>query len=127
MDHAKAIVEALESAGILAHYDHSGGGCGTIYVGEPRDVPEWGPRYAALIGPFAYYSGEGDDGVFVYVGPDDDGLSDHLSIPPADVETIVGACSRYVAAWSPDQVAADLRAAYDAFPVRDEWKTGRQA
>jgi hypothetical protein len=71
---ANTILKALQDAGIDGEMGHTGGGCGTIFVG-PVDAD----GYAKVaIGPFQYRTGECADPK-VYVGPergdaDGDGL-----------------------------------------------------
>lgn len=84
-----SICELLRAQGIPAYVEQTGGGCATIYAGEPdRTDPDW-PRFAAVAGPGwfegpGWTNGRGDTGEF-YVGPDDDGES----------EVIVPATSRW--------------------------------
>jgi hypothetical protein len=65
---AEAIVSRLQELGFDASVSHTGGGCFTIFVGEPNAEG----YYPTAVGPFylrdgEYVSDEGD----CYVGPDD--------------------------------------------------------
>jgi hypothetical protein len=68
----RAVLEAVP--GVPVRVDHSGGGCATLYAGEPLTV-DGDTRYPFVVGPGWY---EGDRGARFgsdecYAGPDDDG------------------------------------------------------
>lgn len=71
------VCDLLKERNIPAYVEQTGGGCATIYAGEPdRTDPQW-PRYKALAGPGwfegpGWSNGRADTSDF-YVGPDDDG------------------------------------------------------
>lgn len=89
-----AVESAVRAAGVPAVFDHSGGGCVTMYVGEPTDVettatwngqPVTDRRYTLLMGPGSWRGTNGNDSVGhtedCYIGPDDDGESDPFTVP----------------------------------------------
>lgn len=81
------VVAELALLGVKAYVEQTGGGCATIYAGEPFLDPDGDRRYPGLAGPgfFAgpgWTLGRGHRGDFT-VGPDDDGsdLTRHVAVP----------------------------------------------
>jgi len=73
---------------VTAYVEQTGGGCATIYAGEPWDEANWGNRYPAVAGP-GWFDGPGwtlprGDLHDFYIGPDDDGESDDITRPLDD-------------------------------------------
>lgn len=84
------VVELLHSSWNLpAYVEHTGGGVQTIYAGEPTTADDGYPRYPVLAGPGWRENGlpraSSDD---FYVGPDDDGETDPLTVRSNTPEVI---------------------------------------
>lgn len=82
------LARLISAMGVRAWVDHSGGGCATLYAGEPRFNEDAEYRYALIAGPgvmsdipSASYSG-------FSVAPDDDGVSDSVSPSEMGLSTL---------------------------------------
>lgn len=89
------IVRLLElDFGVNAHVDHTGGGCATLYAGDPWEEEGYGIRYPAAAGPGWYENGHLTDRARAsrtdfYVGPDDEGVTDPIIIPETMTHTAI--------------------------------------
>jgi hypothetical protein len=77
------VCEILKSKGIPAYVEQTGGGCATIYAGEPAPDSHGDLRYPACAGP-GVFNGPGWTNPSAttdefYIGPDDDGETDPVS------------------------------------------------
>lgn len=87
------IVRLLElDFGIKAYVDQTGGGCATLYAGEPWEDEEYGRRYPCVAGPGWFENGRVTERARAsrtdfYVGKDDEGVEDPIIIPETMTHT----------------------------------------
>lgn len=92
------ICDLLNTQGITAYVEQTGGGTATIYAGESFTDKHGDPRHPVLAGPGwfdgpAWTQPHGDPTDF-YIGPDDDGESDISEIEVAPTVTEEQAAER---------------------------------
>lgn len=97
------VCDILKERGIPAYVEQTGGGCATVYAGEPWDEEGWGKRYPALAGP-GWFEGpgwtnaRGDTDDFC-IGLDDDGVGEFTMAEKVwDEARIADEVARYVKA-----------------------------